>query len=226
MGARDASSTAWRKTGPVFLAFLEMPQWPFQNPPKAALIVAVSDYAKFRDGFLGEDQKKGLKKGQNGVEEAPVLGGDAMYLLDRKGWAIVATDKETIEVFAKDYKGLDTRMSKEQAAKLLDGDFGVYLSMDHFNKDYAEQIKEAKSAINDQVIPQLETTGQFDKATMKLYKTLIASAFQAVEDSRGLLMTVDFRPSGLAWHVETEVRPDTATSTNLKVFQTSSFADC
>src|SRR5579872_1867342 len=131
------------KDGPMFLAVLELPQ-NFDKPPKAALIVAVSNYAKFRDGLLGDDLKKGVKKQADGIEEVPLPGDETLYFLDKKGWAIVTADKEVIESFTKDYKGLDNRMSKEQAAKLLDGDFGLYLSMDAFNKDYAQQITQAK----------------------------------------------------------------------------------
>src|SRR5262249_29026739 len=176
----------------------------------------VKDYAKFRDRVLDADQRKALRKGENGVEEVPLPGGDPLYFLDRKGWAVVAPDKETIETFAKDYKGVDGRMSKEQAAKLLDSDIGLYLSMDVFNKDYAEQIKAARKAVDDQFLPQLESAGALDKATLKVYKAMIQGAFQGVEDSRGILLTVEFRPAGLAIHVQTELRPGTPTAKTLK----------
>ena len=203
------------KDGPVFLAFLELPK-NFEKPPKAAFIVAVTDYAKFRDGLLDDDQKKGLKKLTDGIEEAPLPGGEKVYFLDRKGWAIVAADKETIETFTKDFKGLDGHMSKEQATKLLDSDFGVYMNVDVFNKDYAEQITQAKKAFNEQLVPQLENTGTLDKGTVEIYKKMVETAFQVVEDSQGLLLTVEFRPSGIALHVQTELRADSPTNKALE----------
>jgi hypothetical protein len=213
------------KDGPVFLAVLELPK-SFDKPPKAAVIVAVKDYAKFRDGLLDPDQQKTLKKGADGIEEVALpFGEEKVYFLDRKGWAIVTADKETIETFTKDFKGLDQRMSKDQAAKLLDGDLGLYVSMDAFNKEYAEQIKMVKDLFNDQLIPQIEKLGALDKATVKVYKTLGENAFQAVEDSQGILLTFDFRPVGFAVHLQTELRPNSPASKSLKDFKTSPAAE-
>ena len=226
-GVEDTtSSKAWRRTAPFSWPFWRC-RTNFEKPPKAAFIVAVTDYAKFRDGLLDAEQKKALKKGENGVEEAPLpFGDDKVYFLDRKGWAIVAPDKESIETFTKDFKGLDARISKEQGGKLLEADLGLYLSMDVFNKDYAEQIAAVKKEINDQALPQLENAGTLDKGTLKIYKAMIEGAFQAAEDSRGILLTAEFRPTGLAIHLQTEIRAPTApTSKTLKPFHMLLFAD-
>src|SRR5262249_31278194 len=79
--------------------------------------------------------------------------------------------------------------------------------------------------VDDEFLPQLEKTGALDKATLKVYKEIIHSAFQGVEDSQGILLTVEFRPTGMALHIQTEVRPGTTTAKTLQAFQTSSFAE-
>jgi hypothetical protein len=212
------------KDGPIFVTFLEMPR-DFTAPPKMAIVAAVKDYAKFRDGLLDDDQRKTLKKNQDGIEEAAMTDGEKIFFLDKKGWAVIAPDKETIGFFAKDYKGIDGRMSKEQQAKLLDGDLGLYLGMDRLNKEYGEQIKAARAAFDNQLFPQLEQAGALDKTTLKVYKDMVHGAFQGVEDSDGILLTVEFRPTGLMVHLQTEVRSGTPTAKTLKAFQSSPFAE-
>jgi hypothetical protein len=212
------------KDGHVFLAFLEMPR-DFSGPPKAGLIVAVEDYAKFRDALLKDEERKSLEVNKEGGYESTAINGETIFFINKKTYAVITPTKEAASDFAKSYNGLGGKLSKELTDKLLGHDFGVYLSMDVFNKDYAEQIKTAKEAVNDQFLKQLEDSGAVDKSMIDLYKNMIQTTFQAVEDSQGALATVDFQSTGLALHVQSELRANTPTAVLLKGSKPVAFAD-
>ncbi len=212
------------RDGHIFLAFTEMPRGGAETL-KAALIVSVDDYAKFRDGLLKPEEAKELKMDKEAGYESVTIAGETLYFLNKKSYAVVAVNKEVAEAFAKPFKGLDGKISKEQSAKLLGHDLGVYLNMDVFNKDYAEQIKAAKEAMSAQALEQLEAQGGLEKWQIDLVKGLAETTFQAVEDSGGVLVTVDFRATGLLFHIESELRPNTPTAVLLKGSKPVSFAD-
>ena len=63
------------------------------------------------------------------------------------------------------------------------------------------------------------------KSQLEMVQKMIGPVFQAVEDSQGLLWGIEFRPAGLAAHMQTELRANSPTSKLLKESQVSSFKD-
>jgi hypothetical protein len=206
------------KKGPVFGVFTQMPK---PDEPKVAIVLAVTNYAEFRDNILTEEERKSIKA-EGGIESAAV-GGESLYFVDKKEFAVVTPDKEVAKSFTKKQKGIDGRISKEQADKLLASDVGVYVSMDAMNKEYAEQIKKAKESAHEGIKTISESVDKSQRGTFTLLEKLIDPAFQAVEDSRGLLFTVEFRPTGFAFHLQTELRADTPTAKALGGSKLSAF---
>ena len=183
---------------------------------KFAVIVAVTDYKAFRDGILNDEERKGLKVSPKGYETA-TLDGKTAYFIDRKGYAVLTPDEATAVAYTKkSAAGLDTKISKQQTARLLAGDLGVYLSMDVVNKDYAEQIKAAKEAIDDALKAAEDGVAKNQRAAMIAVRSLIGPIFQAVEDSKGVLFTIEFRPTAFVLHVQSELRANSKTSALLK----------
>jgi hypothetical protein len=200
------------KNGPIFLVFTEMPK-PNDNPPKMAFLFAVSNFTEFRDNVLTEAERKEVKDNGEGVQKV-VIENEATYFVDRKKFAIVTPNEEVAKQLTKTAPGL--RLSPELTAKLMSSDLGLYVSMDAFNKDYAEQIKLARKAAGDALEQASGQVGKAEKGVIDLMKGIIGPVFQAVEDSQGLLMTFEFRPGGLAFHVQTEVRANSPTAATLK----------
>jgi hypothetical protein len=221
VGGRKLAGLA--KNGPIFLVFTEMPK-PNETRPKVAVIAAVTDYKAFRDGLLTEEERKEIKNNGKGVERAQ-LQDETVYFVDRKGYAILTPVEEVAESFTKQQPGLDTRLSKEQAAKLLAADLAGYLSMDTFNKDYAEQIKQFRDAAENGIKQALKETGKADQRLMDLVERVIGGVFQAAEDSQGALLTFEFRPAGLVLHAESEVRPASPTAKALKEARPAPFTE-
>src|SRR5262249_21221127 len=147
-----------------------------------------------RDNALKDDERKGLKAG-DGYEEATLQSGDPVYFVDGKEFVAVSPRKEVAAAFAKKQPGLDTRMSAEQAATFLGCDVGVYVSMDLVNKEYAEQIKEARGAVDQALKTAAEGLTKNERGLVQIAQRLAGPAFQAVQDSQGILLTAEFRPA-------------------------------
>lgn len=202
--------------GPLFLAFLELPK-DSGGPPKMAFILAVKNYKEFHDGFLTEEERKNSKDEGNGIESVSI-GSDSAFFVDRKAYAVVTPDKESAETFTKKITGLDTKISKEQTAKLLASDLGLYVNMDAVNKEYGDQIKQFKQTI-EQGLGFAVAAGGGDESAKKfaeMVKTALPHIFQTIEDLQSLILTFELRTGGLALHLQSDLRESSTTANYLQ----------
>ncbi len=207
------------KDGPIFLVFTELPDPMAQvEVPKFALVFAVTDYKEFRDNILTEGERNKLTDKGDGIEATNIKNEtETTYFLNRKGYAVVTPNEEVAKSFTKKQTGLHTQMSKEHAAKMLAADGAIYVNMEAIYKQYGDQIKLGKENYK-QVIAQLEqaATDESQKKLFKMFSKAIEPVFQAVEDLRATLVTLEFRPTGLALHVQGELRDNTPTASLLE----------
>jgi hypothetical protein len=210
---------ALAKEGSIFVFSTDVPRQG-QDEPNLAVIVQVSDYKAFRDGLLTDDERKNVKS-TDGYETANLAGKD-VYLLDRKGFAAITGQKEVAAKLAKKEAGLDTKLDKETAQKLLDSDMALYVDMVAINKEYGDQIKAVKP-LADFFIQQ--AGAQMEKNQVEALKAIVEGVFQFLEDSRSFLVAAEFRPEGLAFHGHTKFGPDTKINSHLKKSQVSPLAD-
>jgi hypothetical protein len=224
-GFQDRKLRGLAKDGPIFLVFTELPQnlGP-DKPPKFAIVAAVTSYAEFRDNILTADEKKSLKK-EEGYESVSVEGTTA-FLVDKKDYAVLTPDKDVAAMYAKGISaGLDGKMSKVQAAKLLASDVGLYVDLDAVNKQFGDHIKAAEKELLDQMDKIGENVPKAQKAQFETTKKMIEPLFQCVQDSKNALITAEIRPGGVSLHVQDEVRAGTQTADLLKGSKLSAFPD-
>jgi hypothetical protein len=212
------------KNGPAFFVFNELPknnEDEQEYKKKVAFLVRVTKYAEFRDGLLTEDERKELKK-ENGYEKTK-FNGDDVYFVNRGEWTVVAPSKESAKALAnKPPQGLDGKLAKDLAAKLLDSDAAVYVDMAAVRAQFGDQIADAKKDLEDHIggadnIPGLQ------KSQSELVKKLIPPLFQAFEDSQAVVFACDFRKPGLAIHAQGSVGAGTKTNQMLKGMKPSAF---
>jgi hypothetical protein len=212
------------KDGPIFVVFTDVPR--AGEEPKIAVIAAVTNYRAAVDNLLQEDERKALKKSDAGYESTTMDNGKAIYLIDRKGYAVVTHAKDLAEsLLRKPATGLDSRISPELGAKLLASDVGAYLSMDQFNKEYSEQIKAARNLGEQFIRMSKDAAGKYERSHLELVEKAIGPIFQAVEDSQGLLLALEQRPAGIALNFQSDVRRGTPTGKFLAQAQISAFQD-
>jgi hypothetical protein len=199
------------KDGAIFVVLPEIPN-PAQQPPKMAVVLAVTRYTDFRDSVLNDDERKALKTDPAGYDQATVNDQEVYFIDHKNGYAVVTPSKDVATQLAhKPEKGLDTRLKQDAAQKLLDSDLGVYVDMEAVNKQHGDAIKQGKETF----LQALEQNTP-DKATVAMMQRVLGAVFQAVEDSRTALATVEFRPAGLALHMQAAVGEDTKTGALLK----------
>lgn len=223
INGRKLKGTA--KDGPIFVVFLEVPNFQANQPPNLAVIVGVTNYDEFRDNVLLQGERKDLTKDNAGYEKTVMENGEAVYFVNKKDYAIITPTKETALAFTKSQPGMDSKVSKELTGKLLASDVGLFLRMDMFNKQYADQIKSAKDTLKGLIELASGQLAKSQKACVDLLKKAIDPTFQAIEDSQGVLVTAEFRPTGLALHGQSEMRPGSVTAEALKASSPSTFAD-
>jgi hypothetical protein len=203
------------KDGPILFAFLDLPKPGDSGEPKMAIIVTVTDYKEFHDNILTEEERKNIKDEGNGIESASIENaGKPTYFVDRKGYAIVTPDKDVAESFTKNkkIKGLHEKLSKELAGKLLSSDLGVYINMEDVNKEYGEQIKQAKQGFEQAIALVAASAEESQKKFTEMAKKAIDPVFQSIEDLQSLLLTFELRSSGLAMHLQGEVKEGSPTA--------------
>jgi hypothetical protein len=212
--------------GPIFFAITELPKagQPLNGPPPFAFIIAVSNYKEFRDNLLTEEERKSIKVKDEGIEEA-TFERETVYLHDHKGYAVISTSEDVVKSFTKKFTGLNTKMSKEQSAKLLGSDLGLFVNMEAINKEYGEEIKKAKEGIEQLISLGAAGGDESQKQIIEFVKKAIGPAFQAIEDMQAVLLTVETRPGGLALHVQSEMKAGTPTANLLQDSQPTEFKE-
>ena len=210
-GLKDRQVKALPKDGSIFLVFTEFPKLN-QGVPKMAAILAVTNYAEFRDGILTADENKNLKADKAGYDVAKIENED-MYFIDRKTFAVVTPDKEVAERFTKRFAGLDAKLSKETARKLVESDIAAYVDMGAFNKEFGDQLKAFRPLLK---LFLAQGAAQIDKSQVEMVEAMFNGIFQFLDDGRGFLAAGELRPEGLALHLQAQVGADTKINSFLK----------
>ncbi len=216
------------KNGHILIALMDLNHInDNDNVPDLAVIVAVEDYKTFRDNLFNEEERKTLKS-EDGYESILLddlpFPGKRCFLVDKKDHAVFTLRKERAAEFAKGGPGLDGRISKSQSDHLLASDLGLYVSMDILHKDYAEMVKGAREALEEQLKRADEAADRPLKPLLGQARDAIGPLFQAVEDSQGILATIDLRADGLLLHADSEFRASGKTAELLKDFKPTAFS--
>jgi hypothetical protein len=213
LSGRDLKAV--NKGGPDFLILTDLPNPGAEGVPHA-LLLPVSSYEEFRQGFLKEDERKALKK-EEGFEVTKHDDKD-MYLVDLKGYVGMTQSKEVAEQLAKKPKGMDGTLDKSIAERLLGSDVAAYINMEAVNKEYGDRIKGFQQIIP-AILPQFAEQAKMDKANVERLQKIIECFFQLIEDSKALVLAVDFRPDGLAIRKLLRVGADSKTNNVFKTIK-------
>ncbi|HVS35133.1 MAG TPA: hypothetical protein VMS17_06090 [Gemmataceae bacterium] len=213
------------KDGPIFFVVTDLPP----NPDSFGLVAAVSDYAAFRDNILSDEEKKAIQT-TDGYESTTFFG-TPIYLVNKKTYVVFTPSKELAASYVKKGTGaegaggLETKLSKVQAAKFLASDAGYYVDMEAINKQFADQIKDFRNKFHDQLDQAAQAVGPEQKAQFEMAKKMFDPLFQAAEDAKAALATVEVHPDGVTLHMDVEPRSGTATADLFKGFTPQPFKD-
>ena len=135
------------KDGRIYLVF---PTLENIGDKTAAILVPVSSYADFKESCLKADERKSIKKDDDGFDSLTLDGKDEpVFMVDRKDYVVITNDKGVAKDFTKNPKtGFGKAISKETAKAFLDQDVSIYANLEEINKKYGAQIKAVKPFID------------------------------------------------------------------------------
>jgi hypothetical protein len=198
--------------GAFFVVLTEVPT--AGKKPPTAIIVQVSNFQEFRDGLLNEEERKTIKKEPAGYETVRSHDHD-FYMAEHSGYAMISDDQNCLEKFLKSSAGLNSKLSREAAEKILGSDVSLYVDMAAVNKQYSDQIQGVRQLVP-MLLGQASEKTKMDKSAIEMAQTLLEGVFQALEDSKSSVLSMGFEPEGLTVHLEATVGPDTKTNGFLK----------
>ena len=192
--------------------------------PQFAILLPVSSYAEFKKGFLKDDERKSIKKEDDGFDSIAITGKDEPgYMVDRKNYVVLTNDKEVAKKFAKgDDAGLAKAMSKETAKAFLDQDAAVYVNLKEINRQYGAQIRGFKLLLG----PLLQQGGAgIDKKQAEMFKQMFDSFLSMLEDGVATVIGLDFRPEGVNFRFTAQFASESETNAFLKKLKPSTLAE-
>jgi hypothetical protein len=209
------------KDGRVFLVVNDIPKL-FSGDPAMAVLLPVTGYKEFKESLLTVDERKSIEKDGNGIEsmKSSATGDEVtLHLVDLKGYVAITPSKDTAEVYAGKYTAAQSgAMGTDLSASYLNADVSLYVNMDVINDLYGDQIKQFKGLI-DFALGQAQNMGMvpgLGKQQLDMAKVMISGLFQAIEDSKGLVIGFEFRPEGLSARAQVRFADDTQSADILK----------
>ncbi len=194
--------------GPIFVILPSLKEKDLAGEtPNVTVVAAITDYAKFRDGFFKPAERKELKK-EGGLDVVQVAG-HSTFMAEKAGFAVIAPSKEGVEYVLKSKASLDAKVSPAISARLASADVALFVNLDQALKDYAEQLKEAESQAADFLKSASEALPKEQKASFEMMQSFIKPSFQALRDSSGVVFSLNFAPEGALLRVEVEARKGT-----------------
>src|SRR5262249_27102825 len=129
-------------------------------------------------------------------------------------------NKDLADQLTKKGPGLDGKLKKEMAKKLLDADLAAYVNMTAVNKQYGPQIQAGRQMIG---FFSGQAAEQLGKKYAEMLQELLNGFFQFGEDGTAIHLTTEFLTDGLAFHFETRIGNETKTNDLFKAAKKSTF---
>lgn len=190
--------------GPVFLLFPEIPK-PEADKPKFVLLLSVSNFNAFRDGIFLAGEKKSIKS-EGKMSSVELETGEKLYFAEYKGFFAASQSDALLGKYLGGFESIASKIGKGQGARLLGNDISFFVNLDRLSKDYAEALKMAKQQAKDGIKDLLEQAPKEQKKQLGALTSFIDPAFQFIEDSKGIVGGVDFRPEGLVLSLDDDLR--------------------
>ncbi|MFO0802296.1 MAG: hypothetical protein U0791_04135 [Gemmataceae bacterium] len=199
--------------------------------PAVSLLIPVTSYKGFKDSLLTATERKSVEKAGNGFESFKFSAGGedrTFYLVDVKGYAVVTPNKDTAEVYAGKYTPAQSgAMGPDLSGSFLNADVSLFVNMDVINDLYGDQIRQGRQFM-DFALGQAQNMGMIPglgKQQLDMAKAMIGGVFQVVEDSKGIVLALEFRPEGLNVRGQVRFADDTTSADVLKMETPTALAD-
>jgi hypothetical protein len=211
---KERKTTAIKKDQPILVLVNDLST--LMELPEIAVVIPTTGYAEFKESFLSGEERKSLKKGE-GFESFVAEGKDEpMALIDLKSHTLVASDRDVAKAMLKKFESLDGKISAETKKAFLDPDLAVYVNLQSINDAYGATIKQFKGLI--ELVLNMGGQG-IDKKQIDMIKSFFDGVIQVFDDGQAAVLSLDFRPEGLAVKLMAQFLPKTETSNFLSTLK-------
>lgn len=164
------------------------------------------------------------------VETDDVVGAlEESYTTAVHGKYVLYTDRGELPPVAGEANSVAKSLSETGRAAFGLGEISVYINVQHLRGVYANEIETA----HEQVLEQLnqlrfaipDDAGLDIGSVVEIYGTLAELFFQAVKDTRSLVVSVGFDKTGLRFEELLEVNPQSKTMTEMAKYPVSELQD-
>ena len=115
--------------------------------------------------------------------------------------------EDVAKTYTKDFNRPGNQDQQGTGGQVPGGDAGVYVNMETSTRTTASRSRRRRKAR--QALSRWGCrSGEVSEKAIEMFTKLIGPLFQAVEDMHGVLATLEFRPGGLALHLETRCKPE------------------
>ena len=186
-------------------------------PPKIAVLVDTDDYAGLIKAIAGDDKPE---KKAGGVDSFKDPNGAPMFAAKGPGFAAVGTDEKFLaEIVRPKNDVLSQVITGEARERLFEGELGIYLNLAAIQKQFGDQIDQARDAM----MKQIEQQGKGNPAG-DLGKSFGEAVFKAFKSADGLVFNFDFAPAGLIIRGDATLKKDTEAFKKLATSKTGDAA--
>lgn len=218
------------KDGRVFFVLHDIVKL-VEGEPDISFLIPVTGYKEAKETLLTGDERKSLEKAGNGIESIKTSAtGDehTLYLVELKGYVAVTPSKEVAEMYAGKYASAQSgAMGPDLSSSFLNADVSLFVNMDVINDLHGDKIRQFKGLI-DFALGQAANMGMvpgLGKQQIEVAKVMIGGVFQAVEDSKGLVLAAEFRAEGLNLRGQIRFAEETTSAEILKSETPTSLAE-
>ncbi len=190
---------------PIFIVLPDLEKLS-EDTPAVAVLLPVTDYAKFTKQFLTADEQNSLKKGASGIDSIDFLD-DKLFMTSRKSYVAMSPSDTIIRTLVSGDSSLDTTLGSQTRTSFLAADVSVYINLKTINDLYGPTIEQFRGLFD----LMLQQQGG-DQANAAMAKAFFDGFLQVLKDGRAGLLALDFRPVGLNLRLQASFAKDTSTS--------------
>jgi hypothetical protein len=212
---KDRKSSALRPDARLYLVIHDLGE-EFSNP-EWSLLLPVQSYKEFCTSFLTLTEQRTRTREAPGVEAirtaALMEEETTVYLVDLGEYVAICSDLKQ----ARNYRGQYTRGSTRALGPTLTetylrADVAVYVNMESLVQRYANELR-AMKALLDFVLQQAEQEiPGLDRAEKEMLKKVIPALFQAIDDSRAVVLGLEWGAKGIQGNLHIRFGENTASS--------------
>lgn len=187
------------------------------SDPEWSLLLPVQSYKEFCTSFLTQAERRTRTQEAPGVEAIRTLAlleeETTVYLVDLGEYVAICAELKQARHYRSQYTRGSTRaLGPTLAEAYLRADVAVYVNMESLVQRYANELR-AMKALFDFVLQQAEQEiPGLDRAEKEMLKKAIPALFQAIDDSRAVVLGLECGAKGVQCNLHVRFGENTASS--------------